>query len=224
MQISIFTILPHWDTRGNSFVGLGVGLIGFFTLSRDVNLRDTEFLSYVIRLASRRTESPRFIYFQINSIYFLNTCTCVINSLDHQRKPNEMQTISGVASVLTTPLSANGKTNASKSFTNPRAQTSSNKHQNWVWNCCHSWSCWSDGSFNEMRDKGSNYDVFYYIYAYSFNVFCDTKEVIKKHRSIQSHKLWSKLRPLAGHWPWRRSKSTFSLLYPQKNYECTIGE
>lgn len=102
MQISIFTILPHWDTRGNSFVGLGVGLIGFFTLSRDVNLRDTEFLSYVIRLASRRTESPRFIYFQINSIYFLNTCTCVINSLDHQRKPNEMQTISGVASVLTT--------------------------------------------------------------------------------------------------------------------------
>lgn len=58
--------------------------------------------------------------------------------------------------------------------------------------------------------------MFCYIYAYSLNVFRDTKEVIKKYRIILSHKLWSKSRPLAGHWPWRRSMSTFSLQYPQK--------
>ena len=47
--------------------------------------------------------SPRFIYFQINSVAsFLNTCTCITNPLNHQRGPNEMQTILGFASVLTT--------------------------------------------------------------------------------------------------------------------------
>ena len=57
--------------------------------------------------------------------------------------------------------------------------------------------------------------MFSYVYAHSFDVLRDTKEVIKKRTSIQSHKLWSKSRPLAGHWPWRRSMSTFSLQYPQ---------
>lgn len=56
-------ILFYWDICGNLFVGLGVGLIGFFILLCDVNLCDIEFLFYVIRFVSWCIESLRFIYF-----------------------------------------------------------------------------------------------------------------------------------------------------------------
>lgn len=138
----------------------------------------TEFyLTSQVTRADVNKENPKLIYFQINSVAsFLNTCTCIINPLNHQIKPKEMQTTSGVASVnVARPYPLTEKDTPLEV-----SQTSSKERQNWVWNCSHAWSYWSASSFNRIRDKGSNYEMFCYIYAYSFNVFRDTKEVIKK--------------------------------------------